>query len=190
MGRFLDFFTDRKESQRDPVQPQTRDYWPLDLPLIRFSEQRADTWTLADACQGVLIMGENGSGKTSGSGQILARKYLQSGFGGLVLCYKTDEADLWRKSLTETGRSDEALFFGAAGDLRFNFLDYEAKRLASILLRTSFLFWSTSPPSKNAHKRVRTNRNSGSHKKKNCCVIQSVFFCSPKSPFECGICTR
>jgi hypothetical protein len=32
---------------------------------------------------------ENGSGKTSGSGQILAKKYLENGFGGLVLCFKT-----------------------------------------------------------------------------------------------------
>jgi len=89
MKRFLDFFIDRKASKETVIHPQTAEYWPLDLQLIRFSEHRADTWTLADACQGVLIMGENGSGKTSGSGQILARRYLQSGFGGLVLCYKT-----------------------------------------------------------------------------------------------------
>ena len=127
MSRFLDFFTDRKATRPAVVQPQTPKCWPLDLALIRFSEQCADTWTLADACQGVLIMGENGSGKTSGSGQILARKYLESGFGGLVLCYKTDEADLWRKYLTETGRTDDAVFFSVDGDLRFNFLDYEAQ---------------------------------------------------------------
>jgi hypothetical protein len=127
MRRFLDFFIDRKASQPALVQLRPAEYWPLDLPLIRFSEHRADTWTLADACQGVLIMGENGSGKTSGSGQILARRYLQSGFGGLVLCYKTEEADLWRKYLTETDRTHDALFFSADGDLRFNFLDYEAE---------------------------------------------------------------
>src|SRR5258708_20727872 len=127
MRRFLDFFVDRKASQPTVIKQQTAEYWPLDLPLIRFSEQREDTWTLADACQGVLIMGENGSGKTSGSGQVLARKYLQLGFGGLVLCYKTDEADLWRKYLTETGRSEDGVFFSADGDLRFNFLDYDAQ---------------------------------------------------------------
>src|SRR5258708_13762835 len=99
MSRFLDFFTDRKATHPAIVQPQTTEYWPLDLPLIRFSEQRADIWTLADACQGVLIMGENASGKTSGSGHILARRYLQSGFGDLVLCYKTDDEDLWRQYL-------------------------------------------------------------------------------------------
>jgi hypothetical protein len=44
-----------------------------------------------------------------------------------VLCYKTDEADLWRKYLTETGKGNDALFFSYDGDLRFNFLDYEAQ---------------------------------------------------------------
>ena len=51
--------------------------------LVRFSEHPQDTWNLQDAFQGVLIMGENGSGKTSGSGKHFARKYLQNGFGGL-----------------------------------------------------------------------------------------------------------
>jgi hypothetical protein len=78
--------------------PRLSRAWPLDLPLVRFSTRPQDTWTLQDAFQGVLIMGENGSGKTSGSGKHFARKYLQNGFGGLVLCFKTDEADLWRSS--------------------------------------------------------------------------------------------
>jgi TraM recognition site of TraD and TraG len=100
--------------------------WPLDLPLVHFSRLSADTWTLRDACQGVLIMGENGSGKTSGSGELLARKYLNAGFGGLVLCFKTDEADLWRAYLRRAGRESDARFFGVNEAYRFNFLDYEA----------------------------------------------------------------
>src|SRR5260370_31287566 len=105
MKRFLDFFIDRKASKETVIHPQTAEYWPLDLQLIRFSEHRADTWTLADACQGVLIMGENGSGKSSVSRQILARRYLQSGFVRLHLCYQTNEAKLWGKYLTKTGTS-------------------------------------------------------------------------------------
>jgi TraM recognition site of TraD and TraG len=134
MSRFLNFFTDRGGDQKPTTPSKTADYWPLNLPLIRFSEKRPDTWTLADACQGVLIMGELGSGKTSGSGQLLARQYLKAGFGGLVLCHKhdpqnprEDEATLWRNYLTETGRIDDGLFFSADADLRFNFLDYESK---------------------------------------------------------------
>jgi hypothetical protein len=103
------------------------DEWPLDLPLVHFSRLRADTWTLADACQGVLIQGENGSGKTSGSGQIFAKKYLENGFGGLVLCFKTDEADLWRSYLERAGRQGDGRFFGVDTLHRFNFLDWEAR---------------------------------------------------------------
>ena len=66
--------------------------WPLDLRLVQFSRYPEDFWTVADACQGVLILGENGSGKTSASGRLFARKYLQAGFGGLVLCFKTDSS--------------------------------------------------------------------------------------------------
>ena len=54
--------------------PRLSGAWSLDLPLVRFSERPQDTWTLQDAFQGVLIMGENGSGKTSGSGKHFARK--------------------------------------------------------------------------------------------------------------------
>lgn len=100
--------------------------WPLDLPLVRFSEYREDTWTLADAFQGVVIMGENGSGKTSASGRHIARKYLENGFGGLVLCFKTDEADLWRSYLKAAGRESDGRFFSIDQEFRFNFMDYEA----------------------------------------------------------------
>ena len=101
--------------------------WPLDLRLVQFSRYPEDFWTVADACQGVLILGENGSGKTSASGRLFARKYLQAGFGGLVLCFKTDEADLWRQYLKGAGREADGRFFGASEEFRFNFMDYEAR---------------------------------------------------------------
>jgi hypothetical protein len=113
---------------KSPIAPPKarRDSWPLDLPLVQFSKCKEDTWTLRDACQGVLIMGENGSGKTSGSGELLARKYLEAGFGGLVLCFKTDEADLWRSYLKRTGREADGRYFSVDSAFRFNFMDYEA----------------------------------------------------------------
>jgi hypothetical protein len=109
-------------------------HWPLDLPLVRFGYRKEDLWTLADAFQGVCIMGENGSGKTSGSGELIARKFLQNGFGGLVLCFKSDpgnprndEAETWRGYLRQAGRESDGRFFSAQSDFRFNFLEYEAK---------------------------------------------------------------
>jgi len=71
-------------------------------------------------------MGENGSGKTSGSGGLLARKYLEAGFGGLVLCFKTDEAALWQRYLKRAGREEDGRYFSVDNDFRFNFMDYEA----------------------------------------------------------------
>jgi hypothetical protein len=102
-------------------------HWPLEMPLIRFSKHNADVWTLADSFQGTCIMGENGSGKTSGSGHIIAKKFLEAGMGGLVLCVKTDEANLWRKYLKESGREADGRFFSIYGPYRFGFMDHEAQ---------------------------------------------------------------
>ena len=125
MSPFLSLLVGHKPPRSHTLDP-VGERWPLDLPLVRFSKLDADVWTLGDACQGVLIMGENGSGKTSGSGQLIARKFLQNGFGGLVLCFKTDEADLWREYLKRAGREADGRFFSPESAFRFNFLDYEA----------------------------------------------------------------
>jgi hypothetical protein len=134
-------------------------YWPLDLRLVRFSELASDAWTLADACQGVLIMGESGSGKTSGSGRVFARKYLENGFGGLVLCFNIEEADLWRCYLKETGREADGRFFSVENDFRFNFLEYEAQtsgtdfaeNLVSLLVDLASIQKRTEPSGSEAH---------------------------------------
>ena len=70
-------------------------YAALNVPLLYLSD--VDPFTLNDATQGVQIFGGVGSGKTSGSGRALAHAYLNAGFGGVVLCAKADEADLWRR---------------------------------------------------------------------------------------------
>ena len=132
LERVLSLFRKSAQRQRTKIrrgrQTGLRESdWPLNLPLVRFSERSEDIWTLSDAFQGVSIMGENGSGKTSGSGKHLARKFLQNGFGGLVLCFKTDEADLWRSYLQHTGRETDGRFFGIDEAFRFNFMDYEAR---------------------------------------------------------------
>ena len=55
-----------------------------------------DNWTLRDAVRGVQIFGGIGSGKSSGSGRSLALSFLKSGFGGIVLTGKVDEAERWK----------------------------------------------------------------------------------------------
>ena len=55
--------------------------WSLDRPLLDWTGQ-GDLWTIGDACEGTLILGGNGSGKTRGSGRFIARSFLKAGFGG------------------------------------------------------------------------------------------------------------
>jgi len=98
----------------------------LSAPLLRFSQ--ADDWTLRDACAGTHIFGSNGSGKTTGSGQSLAKAFLRAGFGGLVLCAKPDERANWERYAAETGRSDQLIVISPDADWRFNFIQYELGR--------------------------------------------------------------
>lgn len=94
---------------------------PLDAPLLTLSPQ--DCFTLRDACQGVLITGGIGSGKTSGSGQALAGAYLRSGMGGLVLCAKPEESQLWRDYCARHGRSRSLIEIDGTGP-GLNFIAY------------------------------------------------------------------
>ena len=153
--------------------------WPLDLPLVRFSKRPEDVWTLGDAIQGVAIFGENGSGKTSGSGSILARRYLANGFGGLVLCFKTDEAELWRSYLEAAGHEKDGCFFSVDENYRFNFLDYEAETSGIDLWRTWSRCWSILPQSRNAQRPI-----SGCRKRRSCCVTRSRCFLWLRSHFS------
>ena len=98
----------------------------LDQPLINWP--MGHPFTIRNACEGVLIMGGLGSGKTSGSGALLAKKFLTNKFGGLVLTAKEDELDLWKGYCKKYGREDDLIIFGPGSDYYFNFLDYETNR--------------------------------------------------------------
>jgi hypothetical protein len=105
--------------------------YELNMPLLHLPTRDAkikDTWTIGDACEGTIIFGTTGSGKTSGSGQTLAKSFLSAGFGGLVLCAKNDEADLWQRYAAECGRSEDLVLFSPSSPHRFNFLDYQFKQ--------------------------------------------------------------
>lgn len=88
----------------------------------------SDTWRVNDACEGMVIFGATGSGKTSGSGQSFAHSYLAAGFGGLVLCAKPDEPALWAKYASQAGRGADLILFGADSKWSFNFLEHESRR--------------------------------------------------------------
>jgi len=98
----------------------------LDKEIYSFNGN--EPFTIGNACEGVQIFGGIGSGKTSGSGEALARSFLSAGFGGLVLCAKKDVLDDWKRYAKDTGRANNLMVFNASGDFVFPFLQYEIER--------------------------------------------------------------
>jgi hypothetical protein len=99
----------------------------LDTRLIELSGKNGGTqWRIRDAVEGVQVFGGIGSGKTSGSGRMLALKYLSAGFGGLVLTVKPDEREMWEEYCRLTGRPDDLIVVSPADNNYFNFLEYES----------------------------------------------------------------
>jgi hypothetical protein len=97
----------------------------LDTKLLKLSE--CDYFTLRNACDGVHVFGGIGSGKTSGSGKAIAGALLRTNAGGLVLCAKPDEVELWLNYARANGRANSVVLFGERGQ-SFNFIAYELAR--------------------------------------------------------------
>jgi hypothetical protein len=104
----------------------TRYPYSLDEPLLWLTP--TNPWTIRDACEGTQILGDMGSGKTTGSGRVLALAFLRAGFGGLVLCKKTDECARWLGYLQETGRLAQALVVHPSTGWCCNVLEYQMRR--------------------------------------------------------------
>lgn len=104
------------------------DIHDLDYPILQFpsSAHEQSSWTIRHAVEGVQIFGGIGSGKTSGSGRMLALKYLKAEFGGLVLTAKPDEKELWQHYCAETNRTKDLVIIEPNGKYNFNFLEYES----------------------------------------------------------------
>lgn len=105
--------------------------WPDDSEVLlelEEGERPENYWSLRDAFEGVQVFGGTGSGKSSGSGQALARAFLSANLGGLVLTAKTGEAVAWRKMAAEEGRSEDLIEVTSDGRYQFNFLRYELNR--------------------------------------------------------------
>ena len=102
--------------------------YDLDKTLLQFGrDEEKSYWTARQACENLQVFGALGSGKTSGSGGVIARKYLLEGWGGLVLCVKNTECDLWRQYCEDTGRSDDLIIISPQSGHRFNFIEFESR---------------------------------------------------------------
>lgn len=104
----------------------------LDTRLIELSGRNGGVgWTIRQAVEGVQIFGGIGSGKTSGSGKMLALKYLTVGFGGLVLTVKPDEKRMWQEYCRMSGRERDLIIVSPGSANFFNFLEYESAASAA-----------------------------------------------------------
>jgi type IV secretory pathway TraG/TraD family ATPase VirD4 len=102
----------------------------LQATLLTLNQK--DIWTLKDACEGTQIFGGTGSGKTSGSGQAIAKAFLKNGLGGLILTVKSDEKELWIKYAKECNRENDVICISdntGVNNQYFNFLNYELNRV-------------------------------------------------------------
>lgn len=100
---------------------------PLDSILLQLSA--VDFFTLRAGCEGVIILGSTGAGKTSTSAKRLALALLKtSGLGGLILCVKPDEAQRWCEYLRSVGREKDLILFNRESGLRFDGIAYEWNR--------------------------------------------------------------
>ena len=105
------------------------DKYDLNQPIIELSSNwEKSYWTIRHAVEGVQIFGGIGSGKTSGSGRMLALKYLTAGFGGLVLTVKPDEKQVWQEYCRITNRENDLIILEPGGPHSFNFLEYESSQ--------------------------------------------------------------
>lgn len=112
--------------------PAERDWPDDDEVILELGQGRepipANYWCLKDAFEGVQIFGGTGSGKSSGSGQALARAFMDSNLGGLVLTAKLDEVLSWKRMAKAMGRESDLLIVEPGAPHKFNFLRYELKR--------------------------------------------------------------
>ena len=100
----------------------------LNTTLFSWPSNSSDKFTIRNAVEGIQIFGATGSGKSSGSAKKIAKSYLENGFGGLVLCAKPDERDVWEKYISDAGRDDDKVIFDLKSGLQFNPVRYEMER--------------------------------------------------------------
>jgi hypothetical protein len=104
------------------MKPQKLD---LDTPILTFGPENSELSVRA-CCEGILITGGIGSGKTTGSYSFILRRFLKFGMGGLLLIVKPQEAEEYRKLCIETGREKDLIVIEPGCEHSFNWLEYES----------------------------------------------------------------
>jgi hypothetical protein len=107
------------------MSPRAKDI--LDQPVLSLSE--SDFWDVRALCEGTLITGAPGSGKSSCSGKQIAQGLLRiPSMGGLILTAKAEETRNWIRYAQECGREKDLIVFNAESGHCFDPLHYEWTR--------------------------------------------------------------
>ncbi|TWB15542.1 TraM-binding TraD/TraG-like protein [Nitrospirillum amazonense] len=114
----------KRAADADPKSHPVPYHADLDTPLLEFG--KGEAWTIRAAAESVAVFGAPGSGKSSGAGRAFASAFLSAGMGGLVLCAKVEEAEVWRRYAAACGRQADLVVIDETARHRFNILDYAA----------------------------------------------------------------
>lgn len=99
----------------------------LDRPVLSFSD--SDVADFRALCEGTLIVGSAGSGKTTTSGKNLAYGLLNMpNSGALILTAKSEETENWKAYAKFCGREKDLIIFNAESGHVFDPLHYEWTR--------------------------------------------------------------
>lgn len=101
-------------------------HWPLDHPILAFNQ--TDHLTIRDLCEGLLVIGNTGSGKSSTTGTMIPLAALQHGWGIIAYTTKPDDAAFWQELCRKTGRESQLRIIRPDGHSRFNLIRYELER--------------------------------------------------------------
>jgi type IV secretory pathway TraG/TraD family ATPase VirD4 len=97
----------------------------LESPFIEITDETGKTdISIRSAFESFFICGATGSGKSTSSGALIAKKFLQLGYGGLVLTAKPDERRQWEYYAEKTGRAKDLIIVEPGGKHSFDFLEY------------------------------------------------------------------
>lgn len=100
--------------------------WLLDAPFLRLSDQ--DQLTTRDLFEGVLALGNPGSGKTSTTGTMMLSAALQGGWGVAAFCTKPDDRQFVERLAAQARRTAQVIVVSPTSRTTFNLMRYEMGR--------------------------------------------------------------
>lgn len=128
---------DRYRAGRSAPEARGRPASPLAETMLTVGE---DPITVGDLTKGCAIVGVTGSGKTSGSIDLLMATCFNKGLGGLVCLGKAEDAARVAELLHRSNRSNDAIWIGPDYPARFDVWGY-ARTLSRGRVDTLVDFW-------------------------------------------------